>query len=676
VSLSADLAALARLHGIALVYEDVEGNRQEADTDVVVALLHALGVPLASSGAAGKVLREQRQAQSRRHLETVLVYWLERPAAVVATLPPTADEGDVWLTLELEDGDVQRAPLAQVVAAGTRPRLSDATDQRVELRLDLTALAVGPIPPGRHHLTLEGLGAPDSALLLAAPTSPPPARRLGAFIPVHAIRSEHDWGIGTYSDLERLGEWASACGVDLLGTLPLYPSFLDAPRADPSPYLPVSRLAYNEIYLDPVALPEFAACPEARQRWAASADRIAALHSSPLVPYEEVAQLIRAALEPMARCAAEGQLPERRAGLEAFAQRHPELEAYARYRARDEGRRRGGEPDPAVTTYYLYCQWAAQEQLAAATQSCPHYADFPVGSHPHGFDPEWSPVSFVAGVHGGAPPDRFFPLGQDWGFRPLHPQRIREDEYRFLSAALARVFRHAACVRLDHVMGLQRLFMIPEGAPGGAYVSYAVEELHALVALEAHRHGTVVVGEDLGTVPEGVRPRMERDRMLRTWVFEFETSEACPLPDPPVLSLAGLDTHDLPRFAAYLWGDDVSEREDLGVITAAEAVAELAARTLWRAQLLLQLGLAQDGDIEKTTTAALEGCLTHLARSEAAITVADLEDLWGERERQNVPGTGPEAKNWRRRSARTLEDLRDDDQATGVLGALVQARAS
>jgi 4-alpha-glucanotransferase len=676
VSLEPDLDALARHHGIAATYQDVDGRRQEADTDVVVALLHALGVPLSSPAHAGEVLREQQLAANRRQLEPVLVQWIDRPSAVVATLPASVDCGDVWLSLELEDGDVRRASLAAALHGDSPVRPADPAGRWVRLPLDLSAVAGGAVPAGRHHLTLEGAGVPETALLLAAPTAPASSRHLGAFMPVHAIRSAHNWGIGTYSDLGRLGEWVSGCGVDLLGTLPLYPAFLAGPQADPSPYLPVSRLAYNEVYVDPVALPEFSSCRDARGRWAASERHVAALRASTLVPYEQVARLLREVLEPMARCAVDGRLPERQAGLRAFAHTYPELEAYAHFRALQE---RGGHeeaPDPSLAAYHLYCQWAAQEQLTEATQSCPHYADFPVGSHPLGFDPHWSPVSFVPGVHGGAPPDRFFPLGQDWGFRPLHPERVREDEYRFVSAALARAFRHAACVRIDHVMGLQRLFMIPEGASGGAYVSYAVEELHALVALEARRHGTVVVGEDLGTVPEGVRPRMERDRILRTWVFEFESTEACPLPDPPALSLAALDTHDLPRFGAYLWGDDVSEREELGVITAAEAAAEQARRAGWRDQLLRRLGLAEGHDVATTTAAALEGCLAHLARSQAAITVADLEDLWGERKRQNVPGTGPEAQNWRRRSARTLEELRRDDRVSGVLRALADARAS
>ena len=173
----------------------------------------------------------------------------------------------------------------------------------------------------------------------------------------------------------------------------------------------------------------------------------------------------------------------------------------------------------------------------------------------------WSPVSFVPGVHGGAPPDRFFPGGQDWGFHPLHPQRIREDGYRFFSAALARAFRHAACLRIDHVMGLQRLFMIPEGAGEGAYVSYAAEELHALVALEAHRAGTVVVGEDLG---HGARRcpacAWRGTACCAPGCSSSSRARTAPAARTAGPSLAALGTHDLPRFAAYLWGDDVTER--------------------------------------------------------------------------------------------------------------------
>ena len=182
---------------------------------------------------------------------------------------------------------------------------------------------------------------------------------------------------------------------------------------------------------------------------------------------------------------------------------------------------------------------------------------------------------------------------------------------------------------------------------------YAVEELHALVALEAHRAGTVVVGEDLGTVPdERPGPDGARPACSARWVFQFESSEDLPLPEPPASCLAALGTHDLPRFAAYLWAEDVTEREQRGVLTPDEASAEQAARRAWRRRLLRALGVSEDRDVAAITAAALEGCLTHLARSDAAIALVDLEDLWGEREQQNVPGTGPEAENWRRRGAR------------------------
>ena len=436
MSMGPDLAALARFHGIEATYRDVEGRQQDADADVVVALLQALGVPVSSPAGAGKILREQQEAARRRLLEPVLVHWMERPAPVFATLPATVEPDDLWVSLELENGEVRRASVAVASSGTAGTRRAGSAGPRVQVPLDLNVVVGGVIPAGRHHLTLEGAGAPETALLLSAPTCPASPRWLGAFMPVHAIRTEHDWGIGTYGDLEVLGEWLSECGVDVLGTLPLYPAYLATPSADPSPYLPVSRLAYNEVFVDPVALPEFSSCPDARTRWASSERRIAALRSSPLVPYEDVAALLREVLEPMARCAVEGRLPERQAGLQAFARANPELENYAEFRARGEQREHeSSAPDPSVTAYYLYGQWAAQEQLAAATRSCPHYADLPVGSHPRGFDPVWSPVSFVPGVDGGAPPDRFFPLGQNWGFHPLHPERIREDEYRFVSAA-------------------------------------------------------------------------------------------------------------------------------------------------------------------------------------------------------------------------------------------------
>lgn len=673
--LDAGIAALGKMHGVHTAYTDASGSDRAPEQDVVVALLRALGVPLDRPDDAARLLRDQRVAAARRQLQPVLVHRIGREDSVTATLPERAEPEELWLGLELQDGTTTRERLSNAVS-GWLPALEVEGARYVRLTLDLRAVAGRPLPPGRHRVTLEGSGPPDDALLVAAPDCPPASRQWGAFVPLHAVRSPSDWGVGSFTDLRRLGEWVASRGGALLGTLPLYPAFLEEP-ADPSPYLPVSRLAYNEVFVDPVRLPEFAATEAAREL-VASPDfrrRVAATHEASLVAYEEVARLKRAVLEPMAQTVC--RLPDRRQGLEDFGRRHPELTAYARFRAGLERTGPEGEPDPALVRYHLYCQWAAREQLDDAGHAVGRYADLPIGSHPQGFDPVWSPVSFVPGVHGGSPPDRFFPGGQDWGFHPLHPERIREDGYRFFSAALARAFRHADCLRIDHVMGLQRLFMIPEGCGGeGAYVSYRSEEMHALVSLEAHLAEAVVVGEDLGTVPDGVRQRMARDGMLRTWVFQFESTADVPLPEPPADSLATLGTHDLPRFGAYLWGDDIAEEERNGLLTAEESAQELLSRTEWRRHLLRALGVPTQGSSEAEVTAvALEGCLAHLARSDAAVVLVDLEELWDERRRQNHPGTGPAGANWRLRAGRTLEELPRDPALASMLAGL-ERRAS
>jgi 4-alpha-glucanotransferase len=675
------LATLAARHGVHTSYTDVHGVTKRAADEVLVALLQALGVPLRGPADVAAVLRDERRAAVRRPLEPVLVHRLAGPEPVTATLPADTDPEHVWLTLELEDGTTRRDTLAHVATRADEDAAIEGF-RSVRHAVDLGALAIDPVPPGYHRFSLEGVGPPSSALVLAAPNCPAQRRSSVAFLPLHALRSENDWGTGSYTDLEELGQWVSEQGVGLLGTLPLYPAFLDAAPADPSPYLPVSRLAYNELYIEPTALPELAASPEARRLLDADGfrARLSAVHASRLVEYEEVARLKRQVLEPMARTVSEGRLPDRLHELRQFADAHPELVAYARFRAAREHARvapPGSEPSATLTDYHLYCQWVAAQQLSSAGAAVGLYADFPIGSHPDGFDPRWSPPSFMSGVQGGAPPDVFFAEGQTWGFQPLHPQRMRNDGYRYLIAALDRAFRHAECLRVDHVMGLERLYMIPEGfsTGQGTYVSYPADELHALVCIGAARRGSSVVGEDLGTVPESVRRRMARDKMLRTWVFQFESTVAEPLPEPPRRALAALGTHDLPTFAAFLSGDDIAERERSGVLSPDAAAAARVERAEWRSRRLGKLGLGPGSDApsDGLTFAAFEGCVAHFARGPADLMAIDLEDVWGERAAQNHPGTGPGAGNWRRRSARSLEEITRDPAVGAVCRVLDRA---
>ena len=517
----------------------------------------------------------RRLKDARRVIEPVVVQPLGRAATATVKLPDCVDPGSIEVTLDSGGGPVR---LGRLLADAVRTGATDIDRRRyVAYGLDLDRLASTPLEPGYYRLGLESGDEIASSLLLVASTCPVARRGWGAFIPVHALRSDKDWGVGSYTEMSALGRFVAGFGASMLGCLPLYPSFYDAP-ADPSPYRPVSRLAYNELFVDPTALPEMDSCDEARRLVSEPGfvEEMAATHRSLVVDYELVAKLRRRVLQAMSRTVLSGPVSPRRHLLEAFASSHPELVAYARFRAeRDTTPGTAGSGTDDSFGYHLYCQWAAFEQLSAAGAEIGLYADVPIGVHPDGFDPFWSPTSFLAGVHGGAPPDAFFASGQDWGFAPLHPDQIRDDGYSYVRAALARAFRHADYVRIDHVMGLQRLYMIPDGfdARHGAYVSYRPEEMHALVVLEAERAGTVVVGEDLGTVAEEVRERMAADKMLRSWVFQFESSAEVPLPAPPIDVLASLGTHDLPRFGTFLWGGDIDEKEASGELPAADAAA-------------------------------------------------------------------------------------------------------
>jgi 4-alpha-glucanotransferase len=673
-----ELRELAQLCGIQTFYLASDETMSEADPDVLMALMRSLGVPVERPKDVASAIRERRVLAARRMMEPVLTSRSGIHAGFFVTLPEHFEARDAWFTTQFEDGTSRRA---QPLSDSTPDATLELEGQRF-YRYHVSYSPEDPLPLGYHTLTLDVADARHAttsatALLISAPPCPEPPRGWGISMPLYALRTEDDWGVGSYRDLARLGAWASSKGAAMVGGLPLYPTYLDPP-IDPSPYRPVSRLAYNELYIDPASLPEFAASSAVVELMDSLSflERIERARDSTLVDYEEVALLRRHVLEPMAQAFFATSSP-RRAAFETFLSDHPELNAYAQFRAAvDQLGRRSvlaledvaeipGERAPTLN-YHLYSQFVAFEQLRDASTAIPLYADLPVGVHPEGFDPYWSPASFVTGAQGGAPPDYFFSEGQDWGFPPLHPESIRDDGYHYVRAVLSRALRHASVLRIDHVMGLQRLYAIPEGfdARHGAYVSYHADEMHAVVSLEAHRAGSVIVGEDLGTVPDEVRERMAEDRMLRSWVFQFQSNLEDPLPEAPSGVLATLNTHDTPRFSSFLWGADIDEAQKLGHYTVEDADVRRAERALYREALFRSLEIPVLAPLELTNAARL-GCENQLAGSEARLVVIDLEELFGETEPQNRPGTGH--GNWRQRGALTLEAAESDAELNASL---------
>lgn len=666
------LRELAWSLGVQTTFRDTTGRRRSATVDSLLAVLAALGEPVGAPEHATRALARRRAERAERLLEPVVLAWDGRSDGIAVRLPARVPTR-IRARLDLEGGE-ERSWVVRTDDVRTAERAAT-------LRLD------GELPFGRHVLTVEAGRRAGIASVLAAPRRATAGRGLrdwGVFVPLHALVTDEGWGIGDLGGLARLSDGVRELGGGLVATLPLLAAF----PGEPSPYRPVSRLFWNEVYVDVTSAPGFGRAPGVRRlvRSAGFARELEAVRSSRLVDHGRTLALKRRVLERLAASLE----PEEEAALRRWLRTHPGAEAYARFRATGErfgqdwrrwpARTRNRLPSPAgldagSLVYHRFAQWVAEAQVTelgrrAAAPGPGLYLDMPLGVHPDGFDAWRHPAAFAPGVSVGAPPDDFFPGGQDWGFPPLHPGRIREDGYAYPMACLRHVFRHAGVARIDHAIGLHRQYWVPHGAPAsdGVFVRYPSEEWYAAISLEAHRTGTVVVGEDLGTVPAEVRRGLDRHRFLRSYVLELETipERTPPVPEPPPSSLASLNTHDLPTFASYWRGLDVRERVEAGFVR--DERIEEARRARMRSDLVRVLVAgrflrASDADDERAVLAA---SLAWLAASDAHLVVVNLEDLWGELAQQNVPGTS-RPENWTRRAARSLEDLWRSPEVLAIL---------
>ncbi|HZO99776.1 MAG TPA: 4-alpha-glucanotransferase, partial [Terriglobia bacterium] len=288
------------------------------------------------------------------------------------------------------------------------------------------------------------------------------------------------------------------------------------------------------------------------------------------------------------------------------------------------------------------------------------YLDLPLGVNPDSYDVWREREAFASGIAAGAPPDPFFAKGQNWGFPPLHPEGIRTQGYRHIIQYVQHHLRLAGILRIDHMMGFHRLFWIPHGlgAREGVYVRYASDELYAVFNLESHRHRSVLVGEDLGTVPAEVPASMARHHIHRMYVLQYEVQPQYQNALTAVYpgSVATLNTHDMPPFAAFWHGLDIEDRVQLGILEPMVADEERRKRQALLDALVRSLreagyvvGNGSDPQV------VLRACLAHLSNNPGMVTIVNLEDLWLETKPQNVPGTWRERPNWSRKARYSME---------------------
>ena len=721
------LQRLARLHGVQTTYRDGCGLWRRAPPDAVRAILRALGAPLGAARPADlrTATAARIRAQWTRPVEPVLVAWGGRRADFLLRMQETPRRILARCRLRLEDGRTR----SWTVRSGDAPAVGSAVVDGMRYVSRRLALP-DRLPDGYHDLLVDAADRAWRALVVAAPVRAydDGERAWGAFLPLHALHSAGSWGVGDFTDLDALARWIGSRGGRTFALLPALAAFLGECPFEPSPYLPVSRLFWNELHVDPRRLPEFERCSAAQRLVASPAfrRRVDALRTESLVDYRAVTALRRRVIELLARSLDE-RPDQRRKEFRTWVQQHPVAREYAAFRAICE---RLGRPWPAwpaamppadihvesadrdAIRYHLYAQWAAARQIAqlaagAGAGGAGLFLDVPVGVHPDGFDVWRRPALFARGAALGAPPDPLFAGGQDWSAPPLQPEAARRDAHAYFRAGLAHQMAPATAVRLDHVMGLHRLFWIPRGgaAADGVYVHYPADELYAIVCLESHRHRTRVVGENLGTVPRYVNAALSRHGLARLHVAQFGITPgtADPLARVPRRAFACLNTHDTATFAGFVAGRDIDERVERGVLRAGRAGQEHRRRREAVAALRRALGRGSHGEPdehadrtpgtggagagtggsraentpprEAADTDLLLACLEHLARSAASTVIVNLEDLWLEPRPQNVPGTGPgEHPNWRRRGRHGLEALVQIPEVAAALGILARHR--
>nr|WP_090342402.1 4-alpha-glucanotransferase [Mycolicibacterium malmesburyense]CRL72801.1 4-alpha-glucanotransferase [Mycolicibacterium malmesburyense] len=671
---AASLVELARRYGVATDYEDWAGRRIAVAESTLVSVLAALGVSAATEADRAAALAAHDREYWSRHLPPTII---GRTGAPSTFWVHVTHGHPVSLRIHLEDGSV-RTDLRQL--ENNRPPY-ELDDRLVG---EATFQTPADLPIGYHRLELDADSEAFSTPVIVAPASlrPPPGRQWGLATQLYSVRSERSWGIGDLTDLTDLAVWSAArhaAGFILVN--PLHAAAPVAPM-EPSPYLPTSRRFVNPIYLRVEAIPEYAyvrrrnrlrKLREGVQSRADRADRIDrdAAWKVKRSALEAVYEVPRSAGRELAYVAfreREGASLDDFATWCALAERHgadwrqwprelqhPAGEAVAAFAAENAD----------AVDFHRWLQWQLDDQLTAAQATALQTGmslgimhDLAVGVDPDGAD-SWALQDVLAlGVTAGAPPDEFNQLGQDWSQPPWRPDRLERLGYEPFRALVNAVLRHAGGVRIDHIIGLFRLWWIPNGAlpTEGTYVRYDHDAMIGIVALEAHRAGAVVVGEDLGTVEPWVRDYLSERGLFGTSILWFEADRdgddatGGPLPAERwrEFCLSAVTTHDLPPTAGYLAGEHVRLRDELGLLTrpAAEELADdREQQNRWRDELR-RVGLLDDAE-RADTTEIVEALHRYLGRTPSRLLSLSLTDAVGDMRTQNQPGTTDEYPNWR-----------------------------
>ncbi|WP_095053725.1 4-alpha-glucanotransferase [Pseudomonas sp. Irchel s3b2] len=679
------LEILASRAGLAVDWIDANGRPQKVTPAVLRSVLSGLGHPASTAQEIDASLLQLQEVQQTRHLPPLLTC-------------------DVGVGLDLAHYFEPHTPCEIHLEDGSR----------INLKLDDNAVLPGLVPVGYQHVSIDDQSftlavAPQRCYSVGDAVDSKNPRAWGLSVQLYSLRRPGDGGFGDTQALEDLARVAGERGAEALAISPLHAMFSgDTQRY--SPYSPSSRLFLNSLYAAPGAI-----LGERALRTAIDATGLAAelkhLEKLPLIDWPTAAEAKHRLLEALYEGFTHGEHPLhpdfssfRHAGGEA-------LENHCRFEAIQEARARCGESldwrewpeqwrDPRSTAlahfaeenstrigYYAFCQWLiarslerAQAAARGAGMGIGLIADLAVGADGGGSQAWSRQDELLASLTVGAPPDILNRSGQGWGISAFSPEGLVRNGFRAFIEMLRANFAHAGGLRIDHVMGLQRLWVIPNDAPpsDGAYLYYPVDDLLRLLTLESHRHQAIVLGEDLGTVPEGLREKLIARSILgmRVLLFEQDNTHFKPILDWPDNALATTSTHDLPTLNGWWHGRDIDWSARLNLVDAPGEIEWRQHREREREGLRRVLSQDPQNFREESheTDQVLDAAIRFLGHTRAPLVLLPLEDALGIEQQANLPGTTDSHPNWSRRLPGDSEALLDDPDASRRLELLACAR--
>jgi len=706
-----DLEEAAHAWGIETSYWDVWGQQHQAAPAIQMAILGALGVDARSRASLLQAMEERKQRPWRSPFPRNLLFNHSLPPAEIAvSLPGSQADSHAVLAIRFEEGSSMTMPIEFAQLPVTEESVIDG-QRFVRKQVPFTWV----LPMGYHEIALElaGQTLPPARLIVHPGRTYQPewlesGRTAGLAVSLYGLRSRRNWGCGDTTDLQALIDWvAEQSGASFIGLNPLH----DIPNRYPyniSPYLPNSTFFRNPIYLDIEKMEDFASCRRAAALLESPSIQreIAALRNTPLVEYERVYRLKLRFLKPLF----ETFLSEWRAKtprtveLAGYIEREGELlHRFAVHAVLDQAMHRRcrdvwnwpgwpaeyQDPESAATQafarkhwrtvlFHKYVQWQLDRQFAAAQEHAVErglriglYHDLALATDRFGADLWAHRDFFISGCRVGAPPDDFSPKGQDWAFPPPSIERHEQDGYRLFAESIRRNSRHGGALRIDHVMRFFRLYWIPDGeeATEGTYVRDHFEALLAVLALESVRQKVLVVGEDLGTVPDYIREVLYRFGILSYRLLYFEQNQGWfrSPQEYPRNALVSATTHDLPTLAGFWLGRDIELRHDSGLLPDEATYRSLREQRDSQKQRLLdklaELQLLPDwfprnaAEVPELTGELHNAIVGFLATTPSQLMLLNQEDLLKETEQQNLPGTTYQYPNWRRKMKCTVEEL-------------------